>query len=82
MKKNEIQLLKDQTSNPLSCGGCGYYCCGGSLAKGRNKLQSGCRRILLEEDNYNYNERRRKRVMTVYEVMKSMTGEMDPTSVF
>jgi len=32
--------------------------------------------MLLEEDNYDYNESNRKRVMTAYQVMKSLTGEM------
>ena len=40
------------------------------------KRRSQRRRMLLEEDDYAYNESNRKRVMTVYQVMKSLTGEM------
>jgi hypothetical protein len=35
MKKNDNKLLKILISDLLSCGGCGYCCCGGSLVKGK-----------------------------------------------
>jgi hypothetical protein len=53
--------------------GCG--CCCGFVVK---KIGRSCRpkKKLLEEDDYEYNESNRKRVMTAHQIMKFLTGEM------
>ena len=79
IKMNDNKLLKNQIANLLPCGGYGYCCCGGSLVKGKDKLQSAYRKRLLEEGDCNYNGTNRKRVMmTAHQIIKQrLTGKVD-----